>query len=106
CATRCTASGTHMIAHAARAGAYARMRASGNSPYEQPRRGRCTGCKRRFAVNHRSEGDSPMRAIGMSDEIDRHRRRFLGAAAMAIAAAPLGLIGSANAQAAKTGPKT
>jgi pimeloyl-ACP methyl ester carboxylesterase len=44
--------------------------------------------------------------IEMSDEIDHHRRRFLGTAAIAIAAVELGLIASANAQAAKTEPKT
>jgi pimeloyl-ACP methyl ester carboxylesterase len=36
-----------------------------------------------------------------SEEIDRHRRRFLGTAAMTIAAAQLGMIGSANAQASQ-----
>lgn len=34
----------------------------------------------------------------MSGRIDVHRRRFLGAAAMTMAAAPLGRLGSGNAQ--------
>src|SRR6266849_6457640 len=38
----------------------------------------------------------------MSEEIDHDRRRFLGTAAMTIAAAQLGMIGSANAQSSKT----
>ncbi len=38
----------------------------------------------------------------MSDEINHNRRRFLGAAAMTIAAAQLGIFGSANAQSSKT----
>ncbi len=45
-----------------------------------------------------------MRAIDMSEEINRHRRRFFSAAAATIAAARLGMIGSANAQAGKTEP--
>ena len=40
----------------------------------------------------------------MSEEIDRHRRRFFGTAAMAIAAAQFALNGSADAQAGKTKP--
>ena len=40
----------------------------------------------------------------MSEEINRHRRRFFGTAAMAIAAAKLGLIGSAAAQSSKIKP--
>ena len=40
----------------------------------------------------------------MSDEINQDRRRFLGTAAMTIAAAQLGLIGSAEAQSSKTKP--
>jgi pimeloyl-ACP methyl ester carboxylesterase len=36
--------------------------------------------------------------IGMSEEISQQRRDFLGAAAMAVAATQLGMIGSANAQ--------
>ena len=40
----------------------------------------------------------------MSEEINHHRRRFLGTAAMTIAAAQLGMIGSANAQSGKTKP--
>jgi len=40
-----------------------------------------------------------------SEAIDRTRRRFFGAAAMTIAAAQFGLIGSANAQVVKAGAK-
>ena len=42
----------------------------------------------------------------MTDEIDHHRRRFFGTAAMTIAAAQLGMIGSAAAQSgrARRGP--
>ena len=40
----------------------------------------------------------------MPEEIDRERRRFLGGAAMTIAAAELGMFGSANAQPAKSSP--
>ncbi|HET9001915.1 MAG TPA: thioredoxin family protein [bacterium] len=40
----------------------------------------------------------------MSEKIDHDRRRFLGLAAMSIAAAELGVIGSANAQSGKTKP--
>src|SRR5262245_21942442 len=40
----------------------------------------------------------------MSEEINRHRRRFFGTAAMTIAAAKLGMIGSADAQSSKTTP--
>ena len=38
----------------------------------------------------------------MSEEINRHRRRFFGAAAMTIAAAKFGMLGSAAAQSVKT----
>ena len=40
----------------------------------------------------------------MSEEINHDRRRFLGTAAMTIAAAQLGMIGSAGAQSGKTKP--
>ena len=40
----------------------------------------------------------------MSEEIKYDRRRFLGIAAMSIAAAELGMIGSADAQSSKTNP--
>ena len=40
----------------------------------------------------------------MSEEINHHRRRFLGTAAMTIAAAELVMIGSANAQSSKIKP--
>ena len=43
-----------------------------------------------------------MDEIGTSEAIDRHRRRFFGTAAMAIAAAQLGMIGSSGAQAQPT----
>src|SRR5580704_1993853 len=39
-----------------------------------------------------------MAIIKTSEEIDHHRRRFFGTAALSIAAAQLGMIGSANAQ--------
>jgi predicted alpha/beta-fold hydrolase len=37
-----------------------------------------------------------------SEEIDQHRRRFLGTAAITVAAAQLGMTGSAGAQSSKT----
>jgi hypothetical protein len=40
----------------------------------------------------------------MSEDINHHRRRLFGAAALTIAAAQLGMIGSADAQAGKTKP--
>ena len=40
----------------------------------------------------------------LSEDINHHRRRFLGTAAMAIAAVQLGMIGSASAQAGRTTP--
>jgi len=40
-----------------------------------------------------------------SEQIDQHRRRLFGAAAMAFAAVQLGMIGSANAQAVKASAK-
>ena len=43
-----------------------------------------------------------MDTIKMSEEIDHHRRRFFGAAAVTIAAAQLGMIGSADAQPSRT----
>jgi pimeloyl-ACP methyl ester carboxylesterase len=43
-----------------------------------------------------------MDKLKMSDEIDQHRRRFVGAAAIAAAAAQLGMTGSAAAQGART----
>jgi pimeloyl-ACP methyl ester carboxylesterase len=43
-----------------------------------------------------------MDKIKMSEDINHHRRRFFGAAAMTIAAAQLGMIGSADAQPGKT----
>ncbi len=39
-----------------------------------------------------------------SERINLHRRRFFGSAAMTVAAAQLGIVGSANAQAAETPP--
>ena len=46
-----------------------------------------------------------MDRIKTSEDIDRHRRRFLGATAMTLAAAQFGMIGSANAQAVKASAK-
>jgi pimeloyl-ACP methyl ester carboxylesterase len=40
----------------------------------------------------------------MSEDIDEHRRRFLGTAAISVAAAQLGLIGSAAAESSKAKP--
>jgi nitrous oxide reductase len=45
-----------------------------------------------------------MDTIKISEEINHYRRRFFGTAAMTIAAAQLGLIGSAAAQSSKTVP--
>jgi pimeloyl-ACP methyl ester carboxylesterase len=45
-----------------------------------------------------------MDRIKMSDAINHDRRRFFGTAAVTIAAAELGIIGSAQAQASKKGP--
>ena len=45
-----------------------------------------------------------MDTIKTAEEINQHRRRFLGAAAMTVAAAQLGMIGSRSAQAGKTKP--
>jgi pimeloyl-ACP methyl ester carboxylesterase len=47
-------------------------------------------------------GDSPMGTIKNSEDIDLHRRRFFGAAAMSIAAAQFIFSGSADAQTSKT----
>ena len=43
-----------------------------------------------------------MAKITMPEEIDYDRRRFFGTAAVTIAAAQLGVIGSADAQSGKT----
>ena len=43
-----------------------------------------------------------MATIGFPEPIDRHRRRFFGVAAITVAAAQLGIIGPADAQADKT----
>jgi len=45
-----------------------------------------------------------MDTIKMSEDINRHRRRFLGTAVMTLAASQLGMIGSADAQSGKTNP--
>ncbi len=45
-----------------------------------------------------------MDTIGISEGIDHHRRRFFGTAAVALAAAQLGMVGSANAQADRASP--
>jgi hypothetical protein len=45
-----------------------------------------------------------MDKIKISEDINHHRRRFFGTAAMTIAAAQLVMIGSADAQAGKTKP--
>ena len=46
-----------------------------------------------------------MDEIKTSEDIDHHRRRFFGAAAMTLAAAQFGVIGSASAQAIKASAK-
>jgi len=46
-----------------------------------------------------------MDTIKIADEIDHHRRRFFGAAAMTIAAAQFGISRSANAQTGGTNPR-
>src|SRR5215831_14344700 len=48
-------------------------------------------------------GDLAMDTIKMAEKIDHHRRRFLGATAVTVAAAQLGTVGSAAAQPGKTG---
>jgi pimeloyl-ACP methyl ester carboxylesterase len=45
-----------------------------------------------------------MEEIIMSEKIDHHRRRLFGSVAMTVAAAQLGMIGSANSQASKSKP--
>jgi pimeloyl-ACP methyl ester carboxylesterase len=47
-----------------------------------------------------------MDTIKMSEDINRHRRRFLGTAAMTIAAAQLVMTGSVRAQSGNAGPAT
>jgi pimeloyl-ACP methyl ester carboxylesterase len=46
-----------------------------------------------------------MDEIKTSEDVDQHRRHFFGAAAMTLAAAQFGMIGSANAQAVKPSAK-
>jgi pimeloyl-ACP methyl ester carboxylesterase len=46
-----------------------------------------------------------MDKIQTSQDVDRHRRRFLGATAMTLAAAQFGMVGSATAQAIKASAK-
>jgi pimeloyl-ACP methyl ester carboxylesterase len=46
-----------------------------------------------------------MDKIKTSEDVDQHRRRFFGAAAMTFAAAHFGMVGSANAQAVKPSAK-
>ena len=46
-----------------------------------------------------------MDEIKTSEDVDQHRRRFFGAAAMTFAAAQFGMVGSANAQAVKPSAK-
>src|SRR5258708_14669731 len=48
--------------------------------------------------------ETHMDKIKMPEQIDHHRRRFFGAAALTIAAAQFGMIRSANAQAGRTKP--
>jgi pimeloyl-ACP methyl ester carboxylesterase len=55
--------------------------------------------------NGSKQGDLPMDTINSPDDINHHRRNFLGTAALTIAAAQLALTGSASAQSA-TAPQT
>src|SRR5271169_2768385 len=48
------------------------------------------------------QGDSRISASKVCEEINQNRRRFVGTAAMTIAAAQLGIFGSVNAQAGQT----
>ena len=54
-------------------------------------------------LDRRSEG-TPMSSFKLPEVIDRPRRRFLRTAAMSIAAARIGMWGSARAQSGKTPP--
>jgi pimeloyl-ACP methyl ester carboxylesterase len=56
------------------------------------------------SVGNHGHGDSPMETIKMSEEINHHRRRFLGTAAMTIATAQLAIIAPADAQPGKPAP--
>jgi pimeloyl-ACP methyl ester carboxylesterase len=58
----------------------------------------------RFSFSHRTEGISAMHKINGSQDIDHRRRRFFGTAAVTIAAAQLGLIGSVATQSPKANP--
>src|ERR1700736_2743408 len=49
-------------------------------------------------------GDYPMDRIKIVEEINRHRRRFFGAGAMAVDATQLGMIGTATAQSGTAKP--
>src|SRR5271156_2260087 len=50
------------------------------------------------------QGDSEMDTIETSEQINHNRRRFFGAAAMTVATAQLGMLGSADAQSSKVTP--
>jgi pimeloyl-ACP methyl ester carboxylesterase len=56
----------------------------------------------KLQTSHR--GNTSMRAIKTPEETNHSRRRFLGTAAMAIAAAELGMLASAQAQSGKPNP--
>jgi pimeloyl-ACP methyl ester carboxylesterase len=58
----------------------------------------------RFPANYRKQGEAPMHTINTSEQINLHRRRFFGTAAMTIAAAQLVIRGSAEAQTGTTKP--
>jgi pimeloyl-ACP methyl ester carboxylesterase len=47
-------------------------------------------------INYPTEGDFQMSSIALDEPFDQPRRRFLGTAAMTLAAAQLGVIGAAN----------
>src|ERR1051326_8648060 len=75
----------------------ARSRSNSSMPASSPMRSRSDR-----AINQLHNRSRTMSEIKTSDAIDRQRRRFLGSAAMTIAAAQLGMTGFAQAQTAKT----
>jgi pimeloyl-ACP methyl ester carboxylesterase len=52
-------------------------------------------------INHPTEGDSLMNTIEINEPFDQPRRRFLGTAAMTLAAAQVGMLGAAHARSGK-----
>ena len=60
----------------------------------------------RFPASPRTAETQAMSRIKTPEAVDHHRRRFFGTAAMTLAAAQLGMIGSAAAQSGKTNRQT